>query len=101
MSRTVGDLFWERLAAWGVKRVFGYPGAGINGLLGALQRRGGDIPFVPGRQQETGGFLASAHAKLTGNNGVCPATSDAGPSHVMSRKVQGVRKGQAATVGEQ
>jgi pyruvate dehydrogenase (quinone) len=28
----------ERLQAWGVQRVFGYPGDGINGVFGALPR---------------------------------------------------------------
>ena len=38
MANTVSDFFWERLSAWGVKRTFGYPGDGINGLIGALDR---------------------------------------------------------------
>src|SRR3546814_312283 len=84
MSRTVGDFFWERLAAWGVKRVFGYPGDGINGLLGALQRRGGDIQFVQVRHEEMAAFMASAHAKFTGELGVGLATSGPGASHLIT-----------------
>jgi pyruvate dehydrogenase (quinone) len=38
MSRTVSDFFWDRLSQWGVKTIFGFPGDGINGLLGALNR---------------------------------------------------------------
>ncbi|WP_265502867.1 thiamine pyrophosphate-requiring protein [Paracoccus beibuensis] len=84
MSQTVGDYFWERLKAWGVSRVFGYPGDGINGLLGALQRRGGDIEFVQVRHEEMAAFMASAHAKFTGELGVCLATSGPGASHLVT-----------------
>jgi len=33
-----GDFLVERLHAWGVKKMFGYPGDGINGVFGALNR---------------------------------------------------------------
>ena len=36
MSQTVADFLWMRLHAWGVRRVFGYPGDGIGGLMAAL-----------------------------------------------------------------
>jgi hypothetical protein len=39
MAKTVSDFVFDRLRQWGVKRVFGYPGDGINGLLSALGRR--------------------------------------------------------------
>ncbi|WP_410218034.1 thiamine pyrophosphate-requiring protein [Paracoccus sp. (in: a-proteobacteria)] len=84
MAQTVGDFFWERLRAWGVTRVFGYPGDGINGLLGALQRRGNDIRFVQARHEEMAAFMASAHAKFTGELGVCLATSGPGASHLLT-----------------
>ncbi len=84
MSETVGDFFWERLHQWGVRRVFGYPGDGINGLLGALQRRDGDIAFVQVRHEEMAAFMASAHAKFTGELGVCLATSGPGASHLLT-----------------
>ena len=32
MSKTISDFFWGRLHQWGVRRVFGYPGDGVNGL---------------------------------------------------------------------
>jgi hypothetical protein len=38
MSETVSDFVWRRLAEWGVDRIYGYPGDGINGMLGALNR---------------------------------------------------------------
>ena len=84
MADTVGDFFWERLYQWGVRRVFGYPGDGINGLLGALQRRGGDIEFVQARHEEMAAFMASAYAKFTGELGVCIATSGPGASHLLT-----------------
>ena len=34
--QTVAGQIWERLRAWGVEQVFGYPGDGINGLVAAL-----------------------------------------------------------------
>ena len=68
MAKTVGDFFWERLYQWGVRRVFGYPGDGINALLGGLQRFGTDkIQFVQARHEEMAAFMASAYAKFTGN----------------------------------
>ena len=84
MAETVGDFFWERLHRWGVRRVFGYPGDGVNGLLGALNRRGGDIEFVQARHEEMAAFMASAHAKFTGELGVCIATSGPGASHLIT-----------------
>jgi pyruvate dehydrogenase (quinone) len=83
MAQTVGDFFWERLHQWGVRRVFGYPGDGINGLLGALQKRH-DFEFVQVRHEEMAAFMASAHAKFTGELGVCLATSGPGASHLVT-----------------
>ncbi|HEY0181525.1 MAG TPA: thiamine pyrophosphate-requiring protein [Rhodopila sp.] len=85
MTQTVGDFFWNRLYQWGVRRVFGYPGDGINGLLGALSRFGEDrIKFVQVRHEEMAAFMASAHAKFTGELGVCIATSGPGASHLIT-----------------
>jgi pyruvate dehydrogenase (quinone) len=83
MAETVGDFFWERLHRWGVRRVFGYPGDGINGLLGALQKRR-DFQFVQVRHEEMAAFMASAHAKFTGELGVCMATSGPGAAHLVT-----------------
>src|SRR4051794_34824300 len=85
MAKTVGDFVWERLYAWGVRRVFGYPGDGINGLLGGLSRFGTDkIQFIQVRHEEMAAFMASAHAKFTGELGVCMATSGPGASHLIT-----------------
>ncbi|WP_206956998.1 thiamine pyrophosphate-requiring protein [Trinickia acidisoli] len=84
MAQTVGDFIVERLHEWGVRRLFGYPGDGINGLLGALRRAGGKIEFVQARHEEMAAFMASAHAKFTGELGVCLATSGPGAAHLVT-----------------
>lgn len=84
MAQTVGDFFWQRLSGWGVRTVFGYPGDGINGLLGALQRAGDKITLVQVRHEEMAAFMASAYAKFTGRLGVCLATSGPGASHLIT-----------------
>src|ERR1700751_1615320 len=84
MAQTVGDFFWERLHQWGVRRVFGYPGDGINGLIGALDRAQNNPEFVQVRHEEMAAFMASAHAKFTGEVGVCLATSGPGAIHLLN-----------------
>jgi pyruvate dehydrogenase (quinone) len=84
VAQTVGDYFWNRLHQWGVRRIFGYPGDGINGLLGALQRIPDKFEFVQVRHEEMAAFMASAHAKFTGELGVCLATSGPGASHLLT-----------------
>lgn len=84
MAQKVGDFVWERLHQWGVRRIFGYPGDGINGLLGALQRTERQFDFVQVRHEEMAAFMASAHAKFTGELGVCLATSGPGASHLLT-----------------
>ena len=74
MSRNVADFIWERLLAWGVRRVYGYPGDGIGGLIGALSQRAGEIEFVQVRHEEMAGLMACGEAKFTGEVGVCLAT---------------------------
>ncbi|MBV1795668.1 thiamine pyrophosphate-requiring protein [Siccirubricoccus sp. G192] len=84
MAKTVGDFLWQRLHDWGVRRVFGYPGDGINGLIGALDRADGAIDFVQVRHEEMAAFMAGAHAKFTGEVGVCLATSGPGAIHLLN-----------------
>src|SRR3954463_2054945 len=82
MSKTVGDFVIQRLHAWGVRHIFGYPGDGINGVFGALNRAEGKIQFIQARHEEMAAFMASAYAKFSGNLGVCIATSGPGASHL-------------------
>lgn len=84
MTTTVSDFLVERLSQWGVTRIFGYPGDGINGVFGALSRAQGKIEFVQARHEEMAAFMASAHAKFTGELGVCIATSGPGASHLIT-----------------
>src|SRR4051812_50189459 len=67
-GRTVADLLVERLSDWGVDRVFGYSGDGIDGVMGAL-RRAGEPAFVQARHEESAAFMAVGHAKYTGGGG--------------------------------
>ncbi len=84
MSMTVGDFIVERLHAWGVRKIFGYPGDGINGVFGAMNRAPGKIEFIQARHEEMAAFMASAYAKFTGELGVCIATSGPGASHLLT-----------------
>jgi pyruvate dehydrogenase (quinone) len=84
MAQTVGDFIVARLRAWGVKKVFGYPGDGINGVFGALRRAEGEIEFIQARHEEMAAFMASAYAKFSGELGVCIATSGPGASHLLT-----------------
>ncbi len=86
MSYTVGDHLLDRLSVWGVKRVFGYPGDGINGLMGAFERssNGKRPEFIQVRHEEMAAFMACAHAKFTGEAGVCMATSGPGAIHLLN-----------------
>jgi pyruvate dehydrogenase (quinone) len=84
MATTVGDFLVERLHAWGVETIFGYPGDGINGVLGALNRADGKIKFVQARHEEMAAFMASAYAKFSGRLGVCMATSGPGATHLIT-----------------
>ncbi|HLJ02506.1 MAG TPA: thiamine pyrophosphate-requiring protein [Solirubrobacteraceae bacterium] len=86
MSETVGDYLLERLATWGVRRIYGYPGDGINGILGAFTRSSnGQRPeFIQVRHEEMAAFMACAHAKFTGELGVCMATSGPGAIHLLN-----------------
>jgi pyruvate dehydrogenase (quinone) len=77
------DFFVDRLKAWGVKRIYGYSGDGINGVIGALQRDGG-IDFIQPRHEEMAAFMAVADAKFSGELGVCLATGGPGATHLLT-----------------
>jgi pyruvate dehydrogenase (quinone) len=81
---TVSDYLIQRLSTWGVSRVYGYPGDGINGIMGALERAQDRVRFVQVRHEEMAAFMACAHAKFTGEVGVCVATSGPGAIHLLN-----------------
>jgi pyruvate dehydrogenase (quinone) len=83
MSATVSDYLLYRLTQWGVRRIYGYPGDGINGILGALGRNS-ELQFIQTRHEEMAAFMACAHAKFTGEPGVCLATSGPGAIHLLN-----------------
>jgi pyruvate dehydrogenase (quinone) len=87
MSMTTSDWFVKRLKDWGVTRIYGYSGDGINGVLGALQRAEKEersIEFIQVRHEEMAAFMATAHAKFTGELGVCLSTGGPGATHLLT-----------------
>lgn len=84
MTQTVSDFIVQRLHQWGVRQIFGYPGDGINGVFGAMNRAETKIGFVQARHEEMAAFMASAYAKFSGELGVCIATSGPGASHLIT-----------------
>ncbi|HEY9131970.1 MAG TPA: thiamine pyrophosphate-requiring protein [Dyella sp.] len=84
MSEKVGDFILHRLTEWGIKRIFGYPGDGINGLMGAMGRAADRFDYIRVRHEEMAAFMAGGHAKFTGEVGVCMATSGPGAIHLLN-----------------
>ncbi|WP_431198029.1 thiamine pyrophosphate-binding protein [Leifsonia xyli] len=87
MATTVSEFVIGRLREWGVRRVFGYPGDGIgefDGMLGKAERAGEGLEYIRPTHEEICAFMATAHAKFTGEVGVCIATSSPGGFHLMN-----------------
>src|ERR1700755_1202717 len=84
MAELVADYVLKRLREWGVHRIYGYPGDGINGFLGALDRADPDPEFIQARHEEMAAFIACGHAKVSGEVGVCMATSGPGAIHLLN-----------------
>ena len=84
MSQSVGNYLLERLGAWGVDRVFAYPGDGINGILGAWVKAESRAQFIQARHEEMAAFEAVGYAKFSGQIGVCMATSGPGAIHLIN-----------------
>jgi pyruvate dehydrogenase (quinone) len=80
----VSVFMLQRLREWGVRRIYGYPGDGSNGLNLAFHEVGEEVEFVQVRHEELAAFAACAHAKLTGELGVCMATSGPGAIHLLN-----------------
>ena len=83
MAPTVGEFILQRLVQWGVRRVFGYPGDGINGIFEGF-RKVQELELIQPRHEEMGAFMAVSHAKFTGQVGVCMATSGPGAIHLLN-----------------
>src|SRR5438045_6097720 len=52
--------------------------------MGAIERAEGDPQFIQARHEELAAFMACAHAKYTGEVGVCLATSGPGAIHLLN-----------------
>ncbi len=78
------DFILDRLRQWGIHRIFGYPGDGILSMLGALDRADGNPELIQPRHEEMAAFMATAHAKFTGEIGCCMATSGGGAIHLLN-----------------
>jgi pyruvate dehydrogenase (quinone) len=83
MAKNVGQYVLERLAQWGIRRVFGYPGDGINGIFGGFHHVK-ELELVQVRHEEMAAFMACAHAKYSRQVGVCMATSGPGAIHLLN-----------------
>jgi pyruvate dehydrogenase (quinone) len=84
MAERVSDFLLKRLREWGIHRIYGYPGDGINAILGALNRADSDPELIQVRHEEMSAFMACGHAKFTGEIGVCLATSGPGAVHLLN-----------------
>ncbi|HET7130166.1 MAG TPA: thiamine pyrophosphate-requiring protein [Gaiellaceae bacterium] len=84
MAEKTADFLLARLREWGIHRIYGYPGDGINAILGALGRAKGDPELIQVRHEEMAAFMACAHAKFTDEVGVCLATSGPGAIHLLN-----------------
>lgn len=84
MTQNVSEFIWHRLSEWGLKRVYGYPGDGVGSLDVALEKAKDVMEYVQVRHEEMAAFMASAHAKFTGQVGLCYATSGPGAIHLLN-----------------
>ena len=102
----VSDFVIERVRAWGVTRVFGFPGDGIgefDGALGRAERENVGLEYIRPTHEEICALMATAHAKFTGEVGVCIATSSPGAFHLMNGLYDAAMDNQpvVAIVGQQ
>ena len=84
MAQIASEALVQRLVDWGVDTVFGVPGDGINGIMEGLRRHQNQLRFVLVHHEEAAAFMATAHAKATGQIGVCLATSGPGGIHLLN-----------------
>ncbi|MGB3412334.1 MAG: thiamine pyrophosphate-requiring protein [Microthrixaceae bacterium] len=103
---SVGDFVIDRLIEWDLHRFYGFPGDGIGGLDGALGRAeeaGKNFRYIRPTHEEMASLMAVAHAKFTGQVGVCIATSGPGAVHLMNGlyDAKGDNQPVVAVVGQQ
>jgi thiamine pyrophosphate-dependent acetolactate synthase large subunit-like protein len=74
----------RRLIDWGIDTVFGRPGDGPDGIVGAFQRHQNEIRLLTVEHEEAAGLMACGWAKATGRIGVCLATSGPGAVRLLN-----------------
>ncbi|MGC1361800.1 MAG: thiamine pyrophosphate-binding protein, partial [Silvibacterium sp.] len=84
MAQQVADLIVERLLAWGVDTIFGFPGDGVDGFFESLRTHQEKLQFIQVRHEEAAAFAAVGYAKYSGKIGVCVATSGPGGIHLLN-----------------
>jgi pyruvate dehydrogenase (quinone) len=84
MGQQVTDLIVERLLAWGVDTIFGFPGDGVDGFFESLRTHQQKLRFIQVRHEEAAAFAAVGYAKYSGKIGVCVATSGPGGIHLLN-----------------
>jgi len=82
-TTTVAEKIVEQLAAYGVQRVYGIPGDSNLPLTEAI-RKNPNIELVLTRHEGAAAFMASAHAKLTGQLGVCMSIAGPGATNLVT-----------------
>jgi acetolactate synthase-1/2/3 large subunit len=76
------QITWRSIEAEGVDTVFGYPGGAVIPLYDALTSS--SIHHVLCRFEQWGALAADAYARVTGNVGVCIATSGPGATNIVT-----------------
>lgn len=80
---TVAEKLVEQLVAYGVRRVYGIPGSSNLPLTDAI-RRNPAMDLVLTRHESAAAFMASGHAKLTGELGVCMSIAGPGATNLIT-----------------
>ncbi len=89
---TVADRIVSQLVALGVTQIYGIPGDSNLPFMEALRKQPA-IRFVLTRHEETAAFMASAHAKLTGDLGVCLSIAGPGSTNLITGLVDAATDG--------
>ncbi len=82
-QRNVADYVVEQLEVWGSRTVYGVPGDAILPLVDAINRHP-RMRFISVKHESAAALMASAEAKLTGQIGVCTATSGPGAANLIN-----------------
>ena len=82
LHRTGAHLVVEALRAQGVSKVFGYPGGAIMPVYDALP--GSGLEHILVRHEQAAALAADAYARVSGEVGVCLATSGPGATNLVT-----------------